>query len=300
MEGFNDKELANLKYCHNETVGVINRLTESAQWVVNPNYKPTEEDDMTLDEDGFRGMIMVLRNVKSFLGSSLIHPDRLLVRTEINTNLQFFARDGQEQIYLSNLNEYVGFWKNPPVALLRDKIKCILHAYPKYSTMPSKINSTLTFPVGQKVRSILKLFFQIFKELYIISDWIIFETNKSLLVTNHADRFPHLVPFTPPEEFVSVEPGVKLLWKGDKTDLAELIWALTKSGRIVDSTTGQDVTQKELINQFINLFGISSLDVANLMKGRYGTATKPTTFKVQDGKTFINTLQTLLNQRILD
>lgn len=96
------------------------------------------------------------------------------------------------------------------------------------------------------------------------------------------------------------EPGVKLQWKGDKTDLAELVWALVKSGRIGDTTTGQPVTQKELTSRVTDLLGLDSLDVANLMKGRYGTKGKPTTFKAQDGKTFVNSLQTLLDQRVLD
>lgn len=98
----------------------------------------------------------------------------------------------------------------------------------------------------------------------------------------------------------STEPGVKLQWKGDKTDLAELVWALSKSGRIADTSTGQPATQKELVNQIVNLLGLDSLDVANLMKGRFGTKGKPTTFKAQDGKTFVNTLQMLLDQRVLD
>ena len=96
------------------------------------------------------------------------------------------------------------------------------------------------------------------------------------------------------------QPGVKLQWKGDKTDLAELVWALAKSGRIADTSTGQSVTQKELVSQIVNLLGLDSLDIGTLMKGRYGTKTKSTTYKAQDGKNFVNTLQTLLDSRVLD
>ena len=98
----------------------------------------------------------------------------------------------------------------------------------------------------------------------------------------------------------SPQPVAKLQWKGDNTDLAELIWALTKSGRVGDTITGQPVTQRELTSRVIDLLGLDSLNIADLMRGRYGTATKSTTYKAQGGKTFVNSLQTLLDQRILD
>jgi hypothetical protein len=83
----------------------------------------------------------------------------------------------------------------------------------------------------------------------------------------------------------------KIQWKGDKTDLAELVWALVKSGRVNDSTTGQLVTLKELTNQFETLFGLK-LDVTGLMKGRMKTY-KATS----DGNTFTRTLSDLVNER---
>ncbi|MCX6213247.1 RteC domain-containing protein [Spirosoma sp.] len=96
------------------------------------------------------------------------------------------------------------------------------------------------------------------------------------------------------------ESGIRLEWKGDKTDLAELVYALAKTGRISDTSTGLPVTQKELANQVMAMLGLDSLDVANLMKGRYGTKGKPTTYKAQEGRTFVNDLQTLLDKRVLD
>lgn len=94
--------------------------------------------------------------------------------------------------------------------------------------------------------------------------------------------------------------GAKLQWKGDKTDLAELIWTLCKSERIMDTTTGKPVTQKELVSQLITLLGLDTLDVANLMKYKYGTKSKTTSYKAKDGKTFPAELQNLLLSRVLD
>lgn len=88
------------------------------------------------------------------------------------------------------------------------------------------------------------------------------------------------------------EPGVKLQWKGDKTDLAELVWALAKSGRITDTTTGQPATQKEIARQMVTLLGLDSLDVTGLVKGRMNTY-KATS----DGKTFVAALYQLVNER---
>lgn len=102
------------------------------------------------------------------------------------------------------------------------------------------------------------------------------------------------------QKAAATETTSKLQWKGDKTDLAELIWALQKSERITDTTTGKPVTQKDLVNQLIALLGIDALDVANLMKYKYGTKSKPTSYKAKDGKTFPAELQKLLSSRILD
>ena len=134
------------------------------------------------------------------------------------------------------------------------------------------------------------------------------------LYNQHLTAFKEYVPTEIPEpkrpvpqsaeslqaDAVPAQTGVKLQWKGDKTDLAELVWALAKSGRIADTSTGQSVTQKELVNQILTLLGLDSLDIGTLMKGRYGTKTKSTTYKAQDGKNFVNALQKLIDSRVLD
>ena len=89
----------------------------------------------------------------------------------------------------------------------------------------------------------------------------------------------------------SIESNTKMQWKGDKTDLAELVWSLAKSGRVSDTNTGQLITLKELNHQFETLFGLT-LDVTNLMKGRMRTY-KATS----DGDTFTKTLFDLVNER---
>ena len=102
------------------------------------------------------------------------------------------------------------------------------------------------------------------------------------------------------QEPVPVEPGGKLHYVGSKVDLAELVWALYKSECITDTTTGRPVAQNELANQLSALLSVDSLNVADSMRYRYGTASKPTSHKAKDGKTFINRLQTLLESRVLD
>lgn len=86
------------------------------------------------------------------------------------------------------------------------------------------------------------------------------------------------------------EPGVKLQWKGDKTDLAELVWTLAKSGRVTDTSTGKDVTQEQLTAQLAALFGISDLNVKGLMQGR-----KRSTKAAEDGITFTSSLAELVD-----
>lgn len=87
------------------------------------------------------------------------------------------------------------------------------------------------------------------------------------------------------------EKLLNLQWKGDKSDLAELIWALFKSERISDPKTGQAVTQAELIRQVEAIFGVK-LDVTGLMKGRMKS------YKVtSDGNTFTKTLSDIVRNR---
>ncbi len=96
------------------------------------------------------------------------------------------------------------------------------------------------------------------------------------------------------------EPGAKLRFTEDKVNLAELVWALAKSECITDANTSKPVTLKELANQLSAFLGVESLNVADSMRGRYGTSTRPTTYKAQGGKTFINRLQTILDGRVID
>ena len=90
----------------------------------------------------------------------------------------------------------------------------------------------------------------------------------------------------------AAQPGVRLQWKGDKTDFAELVWALSKSGRIADNSTGQPVTLTELARQFETMFE-QPLDVDGLVSKRIKNTNKST-----DGKTFIHTLLQLMQERI--
>jgi hypothetical protein len=97
--------------------------------------------------------------------------------------------------------------------------------------------------------------------------------------TEPANPIPHTSP--------------KLQWKGDKTDLAELVWALAQSGRINDPDTGQPIAQNKLVSQFELLFADLTLDVPGLMKGRMKS------FKaIDDGETFTKILFELVNVRI--
>ena len=91
------------------------------------------------------------------------------------------------------------------------------------------------------------------------------------------------------------ELSAKLKWKevkGGKTDLAELIWALAKSGRIIDSVTFRPVTIDELTRQFETLFGLS-INTTGLMQGR-----KDSYKAAEDGITFTTTLSELVNDYI--
>ena len=107
------------------------------------------------------------------------------------------------------------------------------------------------------------------------------------------DELP-IVPTSTDQEPVPVpaEPGGKLRWKGDKTDLAELVWALAKSGRVTDTSTGKPATQKEIGHNIAALLEVESLDVIGLMKGRMRTY-KAT----NDGNTFLKTLFELVSDR---
>ncbi len=121
-------------------------------------------------------------------------------------------------------------------------------------------------------------------------EWIINENIKIFSnVSSSTDSLPQPIP---------TETSVKLQWKGNKTDLAELIWALAKSERITDITTGKPVAQKELVSQIVALLGLDSLDVANLMKTKYDTKSKSSSYKAKDGKTFPAELQNLLLGRL--
>lgn len=88
----------------------------------------------------------------------------------------------------------------------------------------------------------------------------------------------------------------KLEWRdnrGDKTDFAELVWALAKSHRIIDNTTGKPATIDVLANQLGILFGISISNPMQLMQGR-----KDSYKATEDGITFIASLSELVEKYI--
>ncbi|GAB3314796.1 hypothetical protein GCM10027299_03390 [Larkinella ripae] len=120
----------------------------------------------------------------------------------------------------------------------------------------------------------------------------------STLSSIYKEAFKYEINFTeeePPlaKNFVKtvVKPDILFKWIGNKTDLAELIWALAKSERISDTESGQAITQEKLSSLIESGLGIS-IDVTGLMKGRMRT------YKVtKDGNTFTKTLFDLVNER---
>jgi len=97
----------------------------------------------------------------------------------------------------------------------------------------------------------------------------------------------------PNENRIPIENSIKLLWRnehGSKSELAEVVWALAKSRRIINSTTGQPVTMDELTSHFEGMFGIS-LNTMGLMQGR-----KRSSKAYEDGTTFMAYLSDLVNQ----
>ncbi|WP_020605662.1 RteC domain-containing protein [Spirosoma spitsbergense] len=95
------------------------------------------------------------------------------------------------------------------------------------------------------------------------------------------------------QEPTPIIPEVKLQWKGDKTDLAEVIWALAKSEQIVNVDSNKPVIIAELTQKFETLFGIEKLDVDGLVSKRILN-----TYKHADGKTFLDSLQKLMQARV--
>ncbi|GAB3897570.1 hypothetical protein [Spirosoma agri] len=90
--------------------------------------------------------------------------------------------------------------------------------------------------------------------------------------------------------------NAKLVWRdnrGDKTDFAELVWALAKSHRIIDNKTGKPVTIDVLANQLGALLGISISNPMQLMQGR-----KESYKATEDGITFIASLSELVEKYI--
>lgn len=92
------------------------------------------------------------------------------------------------------------------------------------------------------------------------------------------------------QEQETTEINVKLKWKGDKADLAEVVYALYKSEVITDTSTGKDVTKKLLAKQLGDLFCIDLTDMETPMKGR-----KNSNKAFYDGKTFIRHLAQIVD-----
>lgn len=97
----------------------------------------------------------------------------------------------------------------------------------------------------------------------------------------------------PNDDTEPTEPGVKLQWKGDKTDLAEVVYALYKAERITDTSTGKDVTKKLLAKRLGDLFCIDLTDMETPMKGR-----KSSNKAHYDGKTFTRHLAQIVDNLI--
>jgi hypothetical protein len=84
-----------------------------------------------------------------------------------------------------------------------------------------------------------------------------------------------------------------LEWTGDKNDLCELIWALWRSERIKDTSTGKPIENKKLISQFEHLFNTDLSNFDDLL------GKKLKTYKIQeDKKTFTNELKLAIDERI--
>lgn len=84
-----------------------------------------------------------------------------------------------------------------------------------------------------------------------------------------------------------------LEWTVDKNDLCELIWALWKSGRIKDTSTGKSIEREKLIKQFEYLFNTDLSNFDDLL------AKKLKTYKIEkDNKTFTHELKLAIDERI--
>lgn len=92
------------------------------------------------------------------------------------------------------------------------------------------------------------------------------------------------------QEQETTELSAKLKWKGDKTDLAEVVYALYKSEVITDTSTGKDVTKKLLAKRLGDLFCIDLTDMETPMKGR-----KNSNKAFYDGKTFTRQLAQIVD-----
>jgi hypothetical protein len=237
---------------------------------------------------------------------------------EVSMNINSFSRDAEEFFYLRELDEFIQKvdnvtsyitqtkdWENSIMKILHDTVNI------EISAEVMEHDPSVILVAARQARYTGRLIDTVKThciEIKQICSSVVKKAGNSLLVSQQPGRFSYLTsapiaktssqtPFGKP---APTELGVELQWKGDKTDLAELIWALFKSERITDTSTGKPVTQKELVSQFIALLAVDSLDVANLMKTKYGTKSKSTSYKAQDGKTFPAELQTLLSGRVLD
>jgi RteC protein len=82
-------------------------------------------------------------------------------------------------------------------------------------------------------------------------------------------------------------------WTGDKNDLCELIWALWKSERIKDTSTGKTIEREKLISQFEHLFNTDLKNFDDLLRSKLNTYKNEV-----DKKTFTNELKLVIDERI--
>ncbi|WP_020600330.1 hypothetical protein [Spirosoma panaciterrae] len=238
-------------------------------------------------------------------------PNKLLANDfilEVNTNLSSGLRPAERDRYLTNLSSDLsaivdGYnyiesdeWTD---RIFADFSRKALFEPDKFSKL-SKEDVISIQNLAEVVRSCIYEFVKATETIKstirpLVIGYGILPANKSLISISHQE------PTKPEAEIITTSsnksqsqtvPHIKLEWKGDKTDLAELVWVLAKSERITDSTTGQPVSQKELTLQIGRMLGIESLDVVGLMKGRMGTY-KATS----DGKTFLKALYDIVVER---
>lgn len=227
------------------------------------------------------------------------------LKYEIYSNLSGFEREKQETYYyviLLDFLETLGKLKNDIKLCLAKflKTKQILNLpdpqFIEYEEIHSVVNWIITLELliesvdglGCLIAPIVSPYVEKNNEYFIRARYEIqtFSPEQIPLLLNESLQTNQQIQPT--------KPNTKLLWNGDKTDLAELVWALAKSNQIIDTSTYKPVIIGELTRQFEILLGLEKLDVDGLVSKRIHK-----TYKSVDGKTFMDTLQGLMQERII-